>query len=202
MTTRNQKANWNAFCSEPLELVENYQKALAENFKGWCMHHRLEIQLDGTIVSKQQLIDQNLYYGRPANELIFMRNGEHTTLHNNNRSYDTRKKLSEASKNRVFSKDTCEKISNALKDRILPEITRQKMSESRRGMTLSEETRKKISKKLKGKVRSQEHCRKISIVKKGIHWWNNGISSKCSRECPGEGWTRGRLKASMTNCKI
>ena len=199
MMTRNQKANWHKFCSEQLELVENYRQAEAENFKGWCIHHRLEIQHDGTIVSVQELKEKGLYWHRPANELIFMRNGEHMTLHNNNRSYDTRKKLSEASKNRVFSKDTCEKISNALKDRILPEITRQKMSESRRGKHISEETRKKISKKLKGKVRSQEHCRKISIVKKGIHWWNNGISSKCSRECPGEGWKRGRLKASRTS---
>ena len=199
MITRNQKANWNAFCSEPLELVENYMAAKADDFEGWCMHHKLEIQPDGTIVSMQELKDKGLYYSRPANELIFMRNGEHMTLHNNNRSYDTRKKLSEASKNRVFSKDTCEKISNALKDRILPEITRQKMSESHKGKHLPEETRKKISKKLKGKVRSQEHCRKISIVKKGIHWWNNGIFSACSRECPGEGWKRGRLKASRTS---
>ena len=199
MITRNQKINWHTFCSEPLELVENYQQALAEGFKGWCMHHKLEIQPDGTIVSMQELKDKNLYYGRPANELVFMRNGEHMTLHNNNRSYDTRKKLSEASKNRVFSKDTCEKISNALKDRIVPEITRQKMSEARKGKHRSEETRKKISNKLKGKVRSQEHCRKISIVKKGIHWWNNGIEMKMSRECPGEGWKRGRLKVSTTS---
>ena len=81
MITRNQKANWNAFCSEPLELVENYQQALADDFEDWCIHHRLEIQPNGTRFSRQELKDKGLYYGRPASELVFMRNGEHHRLH-------------------------------------------------------------------------------------------------------------------------
>lgn len=28
---------------------------------------------------------------------------------------------------------------------------------------------------------------------RGKHWWNNGVKSTMSVECPGEGWTRGRL---------
>ena len=191
MMTRNQKANWKTFCYEPLELVENYQQALAEGFKGWCMHHKREIQPDGTIVSMQELKDQNLYYGRPANELIFMRFEEHSALHHNNRSYDTRKKLSEASKNRVFSKDTCEKISNALKGKHLSEETRKKLSDS-----LSGENNPFF-----GKHHSEETRKKLSEAKKGSIFWNDGISCKRSRECPGEGWKRGRLKASRTSCR-
>ena len=137
MTDR-QKKNLKSYCSEPLELIENYQKALAEGFAGWCMHHRLEIQPDGTRVSMQELIDQGLYYDRPASELVFMRFGEHTSLHNIGNTY--------------------------IKGKHLSEKTRHKIAEAHKGKTL------------------------------GVHWWNNGISCKRSRECPGEGWTRGRLR--------
>ena len=108
---------WKRYCSEPLDLIENYQKALAENFKGWCMHHRLEIQPDGTRVSAKELIDQGLYYGRPAEELIFMRFEEHSTLHHkgeNNywfgkhHSAETRKKMRATRK----GKPTCIKGTN------------------------------------------------------------------------------------------
>ena len=29
-------------CKDDISLVENYDLALADNFKGWVMHHRLE----------------------------------------------------------------------------------------------------------------------------------------------------------------
>ena len=143
--TDNQKKNWNAFCSEPLELIENYQQAKAENFACWCIHHRLEIQPDGTRMSRQELKDKDLYYGRPASELIFMRFGEHTTLHWLGKHHST-------------------------------------------------ETRKKIAEVCKGKHRSAETRKKIAEAHKGRHWWNDGISNKRSKECPGTEWKRGQLK--------
>ena len=143
--TDNQKKNWNAFCSEPLELIENYQQAKADNFAGWCIHHRLEIQPDGTRMSRQELKDKDLYYGRPASELIFMRFGEHTTLHWLGKHHST-------------------------------------------------EARRKMSEALKGKHKSAEHCKKLSEALKGRHWWNDGISNKRSKECPGPEWKRGQLK--------
>ena len=79
--TKAQRRNWYKFCSEPLDKIEHYEEALAEGFKGWCMHHRLEIQPDGTRVSMQELKDNGLYYDRPASELIFLRFGEHSSLH-------------------------------------------------------------------------------------------------------------------------
>lgn len=159
---RSQKHNKHEFCSEPLELVENYKQALADDFEGWCIHHRLEIQPDGTRVSRQELKDNGLYYGRPASELIFMRNGEHTTLHwlGKHHSTETCKKIAESKKGKHRSADTCKKI-----------------AESNKGKHHSAESRQKMSKSWKGK-----------------YWWNNWISSKRSRECPGEGWTRGRLR--------
>ena len=133
------------YCCESLELVENYAAAKADNFAGWCIHHKLEIKKDGTRVSVQELKDQGLYFGRPAEELVFMRCCEHATLHH---------------KGKAISAETL-----------------QKMSEAQKGKHHSAETRQKMSKSLKGK-----------------HWWNNGVSCKYSRECPGEGWTRGRLR--------
>ena len=175
MITRNQKANRHKFCSEPLELVENYQQALAEGFKGWCIHHRLEICPDGIRVSRQELKDNGLYYDRPASELIFMRAPEHKRLH---------------------------WIGNVInKGKHLSEETRKKISEARKGRTFSEEHRQKISESLSGeknplfgKHHSEETRKKMSKTRKGMLWWNNGILSTRSRECPGEGWTRGRLR--------
>ena len=206
MMTIRQKANWHKYCSEPLELVENYKQAEADGFEGWCIHHRREIQLDGTKMSRQQLIDQDLYYWRPASELIFMRFEEHSTLHSTGNTYmkgkhhsdETRKKISESAKGKTFSEETRKKLSESLPGdnnpffgKQLSEETRRKLSESLKGRTFSEETRKKLSEAAKGKNKWT----------KDSHWWNNGIEMKMSRECPGEGWKRGRLKASMTSCK-
>ena len=167
--TENQRRNWNAFCSEPLEKIEHYEEALAEGFKGWCMHHRLEIQPDGTRMSRKDLKDKGLYYDRPAEELVFMRNGEHMTLHMTGMKRST---------------DTCKKMSASLK-----------------GKHRSAETRQKIAETLKGRTFSEEHRQKIAAANRGKHnwtkdslWWNDGISNKRSKECPGPEWKRGQLK--------
>ena len=167
------------YCSEPLELIENYQQAEADGFEGWCIHHRLEIQPDGTRVSAQELNDKNLYFHRPANELVFMRCGEHMTLHNKGENHPLFGKH--------HSAETRLKMSEANKGKHLSEEHRQKLSESRRGENHP----------FFGKHLSEEHRRKLSMSFKGLYkgtrWWNNGISSKLSRECPGPEWKRGRI---------
>lgn len=45
-----------------------------------------------------------------------------------------------------------------------------------------------------GKHLSEKSKRKISSNMSSMVFWNNGIINKRARECPGEGWTRGRLK--------
>ena len=174
---RSQIRCWKSYCSEPIDKIEHYEEALADNFAGWCMHHRLEIQPDGTRVSRQELKDQGLYFGRPAEELVFMRREEHISLHHKDKviSAETRRKLSEALSGE----------NNPLFGKHLSEDTRQKMSVNNgrfwKGKHLSEETRRKMSESHKGK-------------KLGVHWWNDGVSCKRAKECPGEGWMRGRLK--------
>ena len=120
--TENQRRNWYKFCSESLDKIEHYEEALAENFKGWCIHHRLEIQPDGTRMSRQELKDKGLYYGRPASELVFMRRGEHNRLH-----------ITIFNKGRTLSSEHRKKLSEAHKGKHLSAETRKKMSEARKG---------------------------------------------------------------------
>ena len=45
-----------------------------------------------------------------------------------------------------------------------------------------------------GKHHSAEVRKKMSEKRIGQKFWNNSASNKRSKECPGEGWVRGRLK--------
>ena len=166
--TKAQRRNWYKFCSEPLDKIEHYEEAIAEDFKGWCIHHRREIQPDGTRMSRQDLKDKGLYYNRSAEELVFMRNGEHTTLHclGKHPSEESRKKMSEVHKGKHRSAETCKKIAEANKGKHRSAETRRKMSESRKG--------------------------KPTCIK-GKHWYNNGVKSILAKTCP-EGFVPGRIK--------
>ena len=188
--------SWTKYCREPLEQIENFKAAEADNFAGWCIHHRLEIQPDGTRVSAKELIDKDLYFHRPASELVFMIREEHLSLHSKGKhlSAEHRQKIAEANSgenNPLFGKHHSTE-------------TRQKMSEAHKGKHHSEETRQKNSlahkgenNPLFGKHHSEETRLKMSEANKGMLWWNNGISNKRSRECPGEGWSRGKLMLSI-----
>ena len=160
------------FCKEP-EKIENYEKAKADNFKGWECHHRLETHnSDGerrmVDIAREELLALGMYYGRPASELIFMKRSEHASLHQKG------KQKSEETKN--------------------------KMSEAQKGHFVSEETRDKISETLKGNIpwnkgkqNSKETRKKISEANRGRRWFNNGEISIMRFECP-DGFVPGRLK--------
>lgn len=77
------KKTYQAFCIESeWSLIENYDKAKADNFKGWDCHHKLELHPDYSLrFTKKSLQDLDLYYNRPANELIFLTHSEHAKLH-------------------------------------------------------------------------------------------------------------------------
>lgn len=63
-----------------IDLIENYELAKADNFNGWHIHHKLELNND-YINSMNDLKLMNLYYDRPPEELIWLTKSEHRTLH-------------------------------------------------------------------------------------------------------------------------
>lgn len=74
--------NKERYCCESLEEVENYELAKTDNFEGWDLHHRLEINEQGKVrFTMKQLKKFGLYYNRPASELIWLTRKEHNHMH-------------------------------------------------------------------------------------------------------------------------
>lgn len=72
------------FAPGELSKIENYAQAVANNFVGWVIHHRAELNADGSVNKKRdELIIANAYYYRPATELIFLTISDHSQLHFN-----------------------------------------------------------------------------------------------------------------------
>lgn len=199
--------NYKCYCKD-FENIENYDKAKADNFKGWHLHHRLETHnSDGerrlVDITPEELIALDMYYNRPANELIFLTIKEHRCLHKAGKPHSSehKRKISKALKGHHLSEETKKKISNALMRHSISEETKRKISETTRGKPhphkgtkfghLSEETKKKISETLK---KSEAH--------KGLCWFNNGTKNIRAKECP-EGFVPGRINyvRSSTLCE-
>ena len=95
-------------CQTP-ELIENYDKAIADHDRVWACHHRDEIRVlpSGMIAhrSMAELIENGRYYNCPPNELIFLTPEEHATVHHKNKviSKETRQKMTESRKRKVHS---------------------------------------------------------------------------------------------------
>ena len=203
--------NFERFC-KCYENIENYDKAKADNFIGWCCHHR-----KGADIPTEKLKALGMYYNRPASELIFLKRSGHQSLHQKGKkcSKETKKKLSEAKKGKQFSEEHKKKLSEAHKGHLVSEETKKKIGASNKGKQfseehkkkigaankgkqLSEETKKKISEARKGKPKSAEHKKKMGELKKGNtntkgkHWYNNGKINIMSKECP-PGFVSGML---------
>lgn len=70
------------YCSEDIALIENYREAIADEKRTWDIHHRRECDENGrTLLTRKQLVENNLYYNRPASELIFVTRYMHNKLH-------------------------------------------------------------------------------------------------------------------------
>lgn len=151
------------YCKENIALIENYNEAINSD-KQYDCHHRLETELN---VSAQYLKDNDLYFNRPASELIFMPHSEHVSLHY---------------KHGLIG----------WKGKSASEESRKKMRESKLGSKLSEEHKKKIGDSQRGKPKpplSEEHKKKISLSNRGkkphnkgqlgvLKWVNNDNESK------------------------
>lgn len=164
--------NVKLYCCEDISKIENYENAVNDTHKMWHCHHRLETHnSDGkrrpVDLTVEELNALDMYFHRPASELIFLTSKEHRALHNKNE--ETRKKISELLKGNT----------NGLGHKVSEE-TRKKMSEMNKGKTVSEETRKKISEANKGNSKalghkvSEEAKKKMSESHKGKTTWNKG----------------------------
>ena len=125
------KHKFEYFCKNP-ENIENYEKAAADNFKGWECHHRLETHnSDGerrlVDITRRELLALDMYYNRPSSELIFLTRSEHHSLHKP--SAEAKKKMSKAKKGKpTWSKG-----------KKLSEETKKKMSEAKKGNTATKD---------------------------------------------------------------
>lgn len=181
-------------CCEDISKIENYDKAIIDSVRIWHCHHRLET-ISNSIITVETLKKANMYYHRPANELIFLSPSEHAKLHTTGERSNKvwlKKHLPEYIK---------QKISLSNKGKPKSEEHKQKLKLSRLGKKASLETRQKLSAMRKGKKlgpMSDITKKHISEAKKAknligvLHWYNNGKKESCLKNCP-MGWTKGRL---------
>lgn len=63
-------------CRDDISKIKNYDKAIADTTQTWECHHINEL----TFTAKE-LKKMNMYYNRPASELVFLTKAEHKKLH-------------------------------------------------------------------------------------------------------------------------
>ena len=159
------KHKFEKYCKD-YENIENYENALADNFKGWCCHHRLETHnSDGerrlVDISAAELKALDMYYNRQASELIFIKRSEHSSLHDERENHP------------FYGKHHSEEV-------------RKKMSEANKGKHTGENN------SFYGKHHSEGAKKKMSEAKKGMRFFNNGKTNIRAKECP-DGFVPGRL---------
>ena len=130
--------NFKRYCKD-YKNIENYEKAKKDDFIGWNCHHRLETHnSDGerrlVDITQKGLKALNMYYNRPAEELIFLTKSEHNILHNKGKhhSEEARRKMAESAKGKKISEES-----------------KKKNSEAHKGKKRSEESKKKIRSTMK-----------------------------------------------------
>lgn len=124
------------YCKEDISKIKNYDLAIADKTQVWHCHHMTETWWN---CSRKELIKNECYYNRKACELIFLTKAEHSRLHTlgsrhplfgKHHTEESRKKMSEAKKDIIFSEEWRRKLSEAKKGKHHSEETRRKMSEA------------------------------------------------------------------------
>ena len=188
--------NVSQYCSD-YQKIENYEKAIDDTSQVWDCHHRLETHFsDGTErpkdaqISMDELKALDMYYNRPANELIFLKPEEHTSL-------------------------TFKGQMPWCKGKHLPEEMKNKISKTLKGHHPTDETRKKLSESLKGennpmygKHHSEEAKRKVSEANKGNRYWEGKHHSEESKKKMAEShkgkptWMKGKHHSEKSKRKM
>lgn len=126
--------NAKRYCCESISNIENFEIAMSDRHNRWVCHHRLELIKTGGVIdlSMQDLKDFNIYFNRPADELIFLSASEHAKLHftGKPRSQEVRDKISKTStgKPHPFSDEAKEHMRQCIRSRAISNETRLKCS--------------------------------------------------------------------------
>ena len=95
------------YCRNP-ELIENYDKAIADTTQTWDVHHRLEC-----CFTQKFMKEMNLYYDIEPEALIFLKKEGHRKIDSAN------KRISESLKGMKFSEEHKRKIRKANSKKVL-----------------------------------------------------------------------------------
>lgn len=176
------------FCKDDISQIENYANAM-HDAETWDCHHRDEIKIlpSGMLVirSAKDLIENNRYFNCPANELIFMKHSEHSSLHS---KYPIKSRQEALTAMHTRKKGTT-----------LSECVKHKISiATKRGIAnMSEKERVELierqSASLKKYCDTNQGKSALSKATRGTQWYNNGKINVRSFDCP-LGFVKGRLK--------
>ena len=106
-------------CSHP-ELIENYEKAIADTTQVWDVHHRRE-----EFYSQKELIERGEYYNCDPAELIFLTKSEHYKIDS------ARRRMSEARKGKMVGENN-------------PFYSKHHSEETKRKISLASKSKKKV----------------------------------------------------------
>ena len=191
------------YCNEDFTLIENYDKAVADDSCTWEVHHRFETHdsLNNKLkkpVSISELKSKGLYYKRPACELILLTPSDHIKIHHDFLIHNEKRMMK--MREHWVSEEYRQKQHNIQSKLIYwnnGEVN--KRSETCPGegwirgrLSYGEEYKKQRSIKQKEVGSRKEFKENHSRKMKGRHWFNNGEKELNTRTCP-EGFVPGRL---------
>ena len=114
------------YCKD-YENIENYEKALADNFIGWECHHKR-----GANITQKELIALGQYYNISSDELVFLTTAEHNQFHHIGRHHteESKKRIGAASKGRRHTEEARKKMSDAAKGKHKTKEHKKKIAEA------------------------------------------------------------------------
>ena len=191
--------NVRKYCCENISLIENYEEAIKDNTRIWDCHHRGEILPCG-VFSARDLMENKLYWDRPASELIFLPHGLHYSIHLRGNQFTKGVTPWNKGKMGVYSEETLMRMRSAAHISHSDKDYKERQSKSHKGKKMpprSEEHKSKLSKSLLGHSVSETTRRKIgkkrSACNLGRKWFTDGTNAKfISLEDAPQGWTTGR----------
>lgn len=184
------------YCNEDISLIENYEEAVNNSEKYDC-HHRLEIQDGKKVYSVKQLKELNLYYKRPAEELIFLSHVEHVRLHGKIEVHKSHTPFNKGLK--YFNNGIKEIFADSCPKGFIPgrlprsKEWNKKISDTHKTLKpITEETRQKLRDSHLGYKLKSETKEKLRESSAGRRFYNNGVINVFVRECP-KGFVKGKL---------